>query len=197
MASNSLKSWAYNSIKFSSTGASSEVAGTRSTVALPSWAWNVICQTPKLHPEGAAESPARIVRLRTVVVHEDAAEAAIAKNGATELSNLGRRFHPARRFRIEISKRLKFSLLFFRQQLDSDRSCHVDSAVFRLSFFPGLQRFPVIAKTPAAFRAFRGTIVKDVFAGLSVKANNIWFAAGAFHFIARPQFFRSGFQLGF
>ena len=41
-----------------------------------------------LHPQDAAEPPGGIVGLRTVVVDEDLAEAAITKEGAAEFSNI-------------------------------------------------------------------------------------------------------------
>src|SRR5271169_4378725 len=56
--------------------------------------------------ERATERPAGIVRLRTVVIQEDAAEAAIAKQGAAELSHRSRCFHPTRRLGIETSELL-------------------------------------------------------------------------------------------
>ena len=66
------------------------------------------------HSYRATESPAGIVRLRAVVLQEDCIEAAIAKEGAAELSDLRRGFHPAGRFGIEISKLLQPSIFFFR-----------------------------------------------------------------------------------
>src|SRR5437773_2184662 len=66
-------------------------------------------QNPHLDPERATERSAAIIRLRTVMIHEDVTEAAITKEGAAEFSNISRCFHPARRFRIEISKFLQLS----------------------------------------------------------------------------------------
>src|ERR1700730_6817253 len=68
----------------------------------------------KLAPKRAAECPSGVVRFRTVVMQENSVEAAITKEGAAELSDIRRCFHPARRFRIEISKFLHLSILFFR-----------------------------------------------------------------------------------
>ncbi len=67
----------------------------------------------KLDLEPAPEPPRRIVRLCSVVVQKDVAVAVITEEGATKFSNIGWRFHPARRLRIEISKFLQFSILFF------------------------------------------------------------------------------------
>ena len=57
-----------------------------------------------LDPQRAAEPPGAIVRFCTVVIHEDMVVATIAKDGAAKFSNFRRCFHPARRFRIEISQ---------------------------------------------------------------------------------------------
>jgi hypothetical protein len=46
--------------------------------------------------------------------HKDMTVATIAKEGAAEFSNLRRCFHPALRFRIEISKLLQRPVFFFR-----------------------------------------------------------------------------------
>lgn len=59
----------------------------------------------------ATEPPAAIVRLRSVVIHEDTTEAAITKNGAAKFSNISGCFHPARRLRIERSEQI-FALLW-------------------------------------------------------------------------------------
>src|SRR5262249_16577461 len=107
-----------------------------------------------LDPHGATERPAGIVRFRTVVIDEDMVEAAIAKEGSVEFPDFRRCFHPARRFRIELTKFLQLSILFFRQKLDAHGSCHTDSGIFWLIFFPSLQRFMVVTNTSAAFRTF-------------------------------------------
>src|SRR5882724_11323281 len=91
-----------------------------------------------LDPQRATERPGGIVRLRTVVIHEDMVEAAIAKEGALEFPDFRRCFHPARRFRIELSKFLQLSILFFRQKLDAHGSCHIHSGIFWPMFFPCL-----------------------------------------------------------
>jgi hypothetical protein len=46
-----------------------------------------------------------------VVIHEDTAEAAIAKDRAAQLSNVSRGFQPTRRLRLETSKLLQVSVL--------------------------------------------------------------------------------------
>ena len=88
-----------------------------------------------LDPERATERPGAIVRLRTIVIQKDLAEAAITKESAAEFSNSSRCFHPARRLRIEISKFLQLSILFFRQKLNTHGRCHIDSVIFRLCSF--------------------------------------------------------------
>ena len=45
-----------------------------------------------------------------------------------------------------------------------------------------LQRCRVVAKTSAAFRTFRRTIVKNVLARLFIMSNNVRFTASSFHF---------------
>jgi hypothetical protein len=46
--------------------------------------------------------------------HKDMAVATIAKEGAAEFPNIVRCFHPALRFRIEISQLLQRPVFFFR-----------------------------------------------------------------------------------
>ena len=67
-----------------------------------------------LDPKRTTKRPSSIVRFRAVVIHENSVVAAITKEGAAEFSDIRRCFHPARRFRIEISKFLQLSILFFR-----------------------------------------------------------------------------------
>jgi hypothetical protein len=62
---------------------------------------------PGLDPQRATERSGRIVRLRTVVMEEDLTVAAITKEGAAELSDIRRCFHPARRRRVEVFKSLR------------------------------------------------------------------------------------------
>src|ERR1017187_2301718 len=69
----------------------------------------------KLDPQRPTEPPSGVVRFRTVVIRENGVEAAIAKQSAAEFPDSRRCSHPARRFRIEISKFLQLSILFFRQ----------------------------------------------------------------------------------
>src|SRR3984893_15416416 len=148
-----------------------------------------------LDTERAAEPPSSVVRLRTVVIYEDGVVPTITKEGSAEFSNISRCFHPARRFRIEITDFLKFSILFFLKNLNANGSRHINSVIFWFMFFPRLQRSTVVANTSAAFRAFRRTIIKNVFACLFIVANNIRFTTGSFHFIQRPQLFSLPFQL--
>ena len=68
---------------------------------------NQALSLPNLDPYPATERPGGIVRLRTVVTHEDTAVAAITIQGAAEFSNIRRRFHPAGGLRIEIPKFLQ------------------------------------------------------------------------------------------
>src|SRR5208282_5387744 len=106
-------------------------------------------------PYRATEPPAAIVRLRTVVTHEDAAVAALIIERAAEFSDVSRCFHPARRLRLEISKPLQLLIFFFRQKLNAHGRCHIHGGVFRSMFFPGLKPFTVVTNTGAAFRTFR------------------------------------------
>ena len=85
-----------------------------------------------LDPQRATERPGAIVRLRTIVIHKDLAEAAITKESAAEFSNSSRCFHPARRLRIEISKFLQLSILFFRQKPNAM------AAAISIALFSGL-----------------------------------------------------------
>ena len=64
-------------------------------------------------PQRAAEPSTGIVRFRTVVIYENSVVAAITKEGPAEFSDFGRCFHPARRFRIELSKFLQLAILVF------------------------------------------------------------------------------------
>src|SRR5580704_1190419 len=91
---------------------------------------------PSLDPERATERPGGIVRFRTVVIHENGVEAAITKEGAAEFSDLGRCFHPTRRFRIELSKFLQLSIFLFRQKLNAHGGGQTKGALFWFMFFP-------------------------------------------------------------
>ena len=55
-----------------------------------------------LDPQRAAEASAGIVRFCAVVIRENGVEAAIAEQGAAELSDLRGRLHPTRRLCIEL-----------------------------------------------------------------------------------------------
>ena len=81
---------------------------------------------------------------------EDMAVAAIAKEGAAELSDVRRRLHPARCRRIEVAKGLQLSILAFRQNLNPHGGRHIESAVLGLVCLPCLQRVAVVTDTPAA-----------------------------------------------
>ena len=72
--------------------------------------------TVKLDSERAPESPSGVVRLGTVVVHEDRVVAAIAEQRAAELPDLGRCLHPAGRCRIELTKLLEPPILVHCQE---------------------------------------------------------------------------------
>ena len=65
-------------------------------------------------PERSTEGPATIKAGRSVVVHEDMAEATIGKDGAPEFSNIGWSLQPALRFCVELPKLLRRAILFFR-----------------------------------------------------------------------------------
>src|SRR5580658_1424228 len=84
----------------------------------------------------ATERPGGIVRFRTVVIRENGVEAAITKEGAAEFSDSRRRIHPARRFRIELSKFLELSILFFGQELDAHGGGNVHRVVSWFIFLP-------------------------------------------------------------
>src|SRR5260221_4732668 len=68
---------------------------------------------PGSDPQRAAESPGGIIRFRTVVIREDMVVAAVTKEGAAEFSDVSRSLHPARRFRIELSRFLQLPVLSF------------------------------------------------------------------------------------
>src|SRR5437667_8736947 len=74
----------------------------------------LMCRHAKFRPLASHGTPSGIVSFRTVVIHENSVVAAITKEGAAEFSDIRRCFHPARRFRLEISKFLQLSILFFR-----------------------------------------------------------------------------------
>jgi hypothetical protein len=70
------------------------------------------------------------------VIYENSVVAAITKEGAPKFSDIRRCFHPARRFRIEISKFLQLSILFPRLKLNAHCSRHINSVSFWFMFFP-------------------------------------------------------------
>ena len=69
------------------------------------------------------------------MIHEDMVVAAISKEGTPAFSNSRRCFDPTRRFRIEISKFLQCSVLFFRQKRNAHGRCHINSVIFWFMFF--------------------------------------------------------------
>ncbi len=89
--------------------------------------------------------------------YEDTAIATIAKQGATEFSNLRRCLDPALRFRIKYSKSLQLSVLIFIQKLDTHSSCQINSVASRVNtfLFPFLLPLSVVTDTSTAIRAFR------------------------------------------
>src|SRR5947209_16666570 len=90
----------------------------------------------KSDPQRSTEASGGIVRLRTVVIQEHRIVAAIAKEGAAELSDLRRGFHPARRLQVELAEILKLPVLFFRQKLDAHGRRQIDGAILWLVLFP-------------------------------------------------------------
>src|SRR5208282_4876384 len=89
-----------------------------------------------LHPERTSEPSAGVVGLRTVVIQEYCAEAAIAKERAAQSPDRRRRLHPARGFGIEVTKLLQLPIFFFAQDLDADGIRHLLSAAPGLMFLP-------------------------------------------------------------
>ncbi len=91
------------------------------------------------------------------MIHENSVVAAITKEGPAEFSDMRRCFHPARRFRIEISGFLQLSILVFRcKKLNAPWQLPYQiCAIFWFMFFPcQLQRFTVVANASAALRDF-------------------------------------------
>lgn len=91
------------------------------------------------------------------MIHEDMTVAAIDKEGAAEFSNIRRCFHPTGRLRIEISKSLQFSILFFCQKLDAHDGCHINGVASWIHTFllPRLLPITVITYASAAVWTFR------------------------------------------
>ena len=89
--------------------------------------------------------------------HKDLAVAAVAKEGAAEFPNLSRRFHPALRFCVEISKFLQRTVFCFRQKLDAHGGREINSVTGRVNtlLFSFLLPCSVVTDAPAALRAFR------------------------------------------
>lgn len=111
----------------------------------------------KSDPQRATKRPAAVETGRSVMVHEDMAEAVIGEEGAAEFPNIRGRFQPALRLRIEISQFLQITVLLFGQWLDAHGSSHIDHVASRMQpfLFPFLLAFPVIAGLSAAWRGFR------------------------------------------
>ena len=81
-----------------------------------------------LHPE----NPRRVIRLRAVATDKNAAVTAITIQRAAEFSDVSRRFPPARRLRVKLSKFLELEILFFRQKLNAHgRSYNFDCVTSR------------------------------------------------------------------
>src|SRR5882672_9902542 len=110
-----------------------------------------LLRRPDLNPERATERPGAIVRLRTVVTHEDAAVAAITIERAAEFSDISRCFHPARRLRIELTQLLQLQIFFFRQKLNAHGRGHIHGRGFRSSLLARQPSFTVVTNTGAVF----------------------------------------------
>src|SRR5262245_29410296 len=152
-------------------------------------------RSTNLDPQRAPERSRGIVRLRTVVTHEDAAVAAITIERAADFSDLSRSCNPARCLHVEISQLLQREIFFFRQKLDAHLGSHVHGGGFRSMLLPYFPPFTIVANAHAALRGFRRTVPKNVFARVFVMTNHVRFTSSSFHFIERPQFFSIGFQL--
>lgn len=145
---------------------------------------------------GSHETPGRCSRTPHRVIHEDAAEAAIAEDGAAKISDLRRGLQPAGGLRVEFAQSLQFVILPFRQQLDAHGRSQMHGAVFRFEFRPGLQRVLVVAGAGAAGRALRGAVEEEKLPGFRVVSHDIRFTAGRFHLAKRPQLLRLRFHPG-
>src|SRR5690606_9972848 len=147
-----------------------------------------------LHSERTPEPPRGIVRVRAVVVDPHRAEAIVAEHGAAELSDLRRRFQPARRRRVERLELLQAPVRFLGQEIGAHVRGELDRAGFRLVLLPRFERFTVVANAAAAFGALRGAIDEDVLLRLPVLADDVGFAARPFHLVQRPQLAGMRFQ---
>src|SRR5690606_17768515 len=98
------------------------------------------------HPQEAAKSPCRVVRLGAVVVHEHAAVAAVAKKGASPCAHVLGGGEPAGGFQVELTYRLQGAVLRFIQQLDTHGRRGFDGAALWFGLLARVPRRTVIAE---------------------------------------------------
>lgn len=153
------------------------------------WRWG-----KGLHPERGAEGAGAVVGLGPVVIGEDAPEAAIAEESASELADFGRSFDPGGGFEVEFAELLELVVLVLGEEFHGHFGGELDRAVFWFVFFTGVECGAVVAEAGAALGTFGGAIEKGVFAGCRIVRDHIWFAAGAFHFADGPEFCRVCFE---
>src|SRR5687768_4244252 len=104
------------------------------------------------------------------MVQEDRIVTAITKKRPAQLPDPRRRFHPARRLRIEVAQLLQLPVFRLRQYPDAHGFRHIDGAVLGLILLPRLERLGIVADAAAALRAFRGAIEEYEFARCLIAA---------------------------
>lgn len=145
------------------------------------------------YPNHSPETTRTVVGFGTIVIHEDLVVATVAKDGAAEIADFGRSEHPTRSFCVEISKRLKLTILLFGQDFDAHFRRHRKCVITGFVLLPCIKGPAVVTNAATPFRAFRRTIHKNVFARFFIMRNYIRLTTALLHFVERPQFFRCSF----
>lgn len=155
--------------------------------ALP--AQRVGLSATSLQLQAAAEGAGAVVRLGAVVVGEDGIEAAVAEEGAAEFADLRRSENPAGGLGVELFELLEFAILRFAEDVGAHGGGEIQRVVFGSGFFARLPGGAVVAEAAASGGALGRAIDEHDFAGVFVERDDVGFAAGAFEFIERAQFF--------
>src|SRR5690606_6295106 len=82
---------------------------------------------------------------------------------------------------------LKFAIGRFRQDIDAHLRSHLDRATLRLVLLASIERFTIVAETPAAPGALSGAVAERVMPRLFVVPDHVRLAACRLHFMERAE----------
>ncbi len=150
----------------------------RSLIKILSLLWEDFSVLYTKHP---SKSSNRIVGICTIVIREDMIISTVTEDCPTELPDRIRGLDPARSLRVKGSDFLEFSILFFCQKLNSERSRHIYSVIFGLIFFSRIESGSVIAETPPSYRALWWAVDEDDLIWFPLEVQDIRLTSRLFH----------------